>query len=502
MVCTHPANWSVSSRNPIVGSRMTRMTAPSVSPAARASRSRLVHRADEPSGPIDSDAASHPVAFRGAIDFAEAGHRLAVGPRRFGHVLAVLKEPVDLAGIEPDPGDLSFELVADVGVLGDQAHVRRELGEGLRVQVGQPAEAGPPRVWEVLVEAEDARVVGSGHNPSPALAKEPDAGIAAQPVVDVATHPQRQIDVLWLEACDLPAERLERRLVIGPWRAEELPIALVPAEHGIGQVEEHDRRLGEVGEPLVLDASRGHQIARRGGIHDVVRHHRALGRNVVHDGLVGERFVVDAGASIPRGSLPEPFGRRVRVRLGRLQSIVGSGPCGHEDRLRIGREDVAAIEGFGDRPMRLGAESESLTLVGRESVATSITRIHGDDRDVLTELAEARDESAARERDVVRVGRDEDMGHGRPSIPSVIRADQYMVSGKPPGPTSGTNTHAPWGDSSHSCPCRTTSMSTCWSRGPTGITRRPPSASWSRSSAGMAGAAAVTTIPSYGALAG
>ena len=38
------------------------------------------------------------------------------------------------------------------------------------------------------------------------------------------------------------------------------------------------------------------------------------------------------------------------------------------------------------------------------------------DRDVLPELAQAGDQAAARERDVVRVGRNEHMGHGRPSI--------------------------------------------------------------------------------------
>ena len=48
-------------------------------------------------------------------------------------------------------------------------------------------------------------------------------------------------------------------------------------------------------------------------------------------------------------------------------------------------------------------------------------------------------------------------------------------------------------------PCRVTTVSICRSRDPTGMTRRPPSASWSRSGIGIAGAAAVTMIPSHGA---
>ena len=53
-------------------------------------------------------------------------------------------------------------------------------------------------------------------------------------------------------------------------------------------------------------------------------------------------------------------------------------------------------------------------------------------------------------------------------------------SGKPPRPMSGTKTQAPCGVSRQSLPSRTTSIRTCRSRGPTGITSRPPLASWSR----------------------
>ena len=58
------------------------------------------------------------------------------------------------------------------------------------------------------------------------------------------------------------------------------------------------------------------------------------------------------------------------------------------------------------------------------------------------------------------------------------------------------------GRSVHSLPCRVTTVRIWRSRGPTGMTSRPPSASWSRSASGRSGAAAVTMIPSHGAPSG
>ena len=49
---------------------------------------------------------------------------------------------------------------------------------------------------------------------------------------------------------------------------------------------------------------------------------------------------------------------------------------------------------------------------------TAVAREDGQDRDGLAQLAQAGDQAAARKRDVVRMRRDEDMGHGRPSIPT------------------------------------------------------------------------------------
>ena len=86
------------------------------------------------------------------------------------------------------------------------------------------------------------------------------------------------------------------------------------------------RRLGEVGEALVLDPAAGHQVAGRGGLDELLGQDGALGRQVVDDRLAGERLVADARPSIPRRALPEALGRGVGVGLGRLEALLGRRP--------------------------------------------------------------------------------------------------------------------------------------------------------------------------------
>ena len=69
----------------------------------------------------------------------------------------------------------------------------------------------------------------------------------------------------------------------------------------------------------------------------------------------------------------------------------------------------------------------------RPSVAPSPGE-DGQDRHGLAELAQAGDQAAARERDVVRMRRDEDMGHGRPSIPSGTGRRRSAGRGQPVEP--------------------------------------------------------------------
>ncbi len=224
-------------------------------------------------------------------------------------------------------------------------------------------EIGPPRVREVLVERDDPGVLRPRHHPATTLLEKADTDIAAELVIDVPTDAERQVDLLRLESRDLPAQDLERGGVVRAGRPEQLLVALVAAEHGVRQVQEDDRRLGEVGEALVLDPSARHQFAGRGRRHHVVGVDRALGGQVVDDHLVRERLVADAGPAIPRRALPEPLGGRVRVGLRRIEPVVVGRPGRNEGGGRPVGEDVAPIEGLGGRPHRLRAEPERLALV-------------------------------------------------------------------------------------------------------------------------------------------
>ncbi len=330
-------------------------------------------------------------------------------------------------------------------------------------------------------------VVRTRHHPASALLEKPDPDLAAELVVDVATDPERQVDLLRLEPGDLLAQELERGVVVGAGHPEQLVVALVAAEDGVGQVEEDDRRLGEVGEALVLEPAARHQVAGRGRVHDVVGVDGALGRQVVDDRLVGERLVADAGPAIPRRALPEALGGLVGVGLRGIEPVVVGGPGGHERGGRPVGQDVAPVERLGRRPHRLRPEPERLALVRGQPAGRAVAGEDGQDRHGLAELAQAGDEAAARECDVVRMRRDEDMGHGRASIPSVSgRSGPGQPHGcNPPAPMSGTKTQAPSVRSSHSSPWRVDDGQHWRSRGPTGITSRPPSASCSRSSIGI-----------------
>ena len=217
-------------------------------------------------------------------------------------------------------------------------------------QVVDAPEVVPPGVREVLVERHDAGVVRAGHDPATALLEQPDPDLAAELVVDMTADTERQVDLLRLEPGDLPAEELERGVVVGARHPEQLVVALVAAEHRVRQVEEDDRRLGEVGEPLVLETAARHQVARRRRGHDVVGVDRALGREVVGDRLVGQRFVADAGPPVPRRALPEALGGLVGVALGGVEPVVLGGPGGDERGGRPVGGDVAPVERLGRRP--------------------------------------------------------------------------------------------------------------------------------------------------------
>ena len=193
-------------------------------------------------------------------------------------------------------------------------------------EVVEALEVVPQRVREVLVEGHDPGVIGAGHHPAPALLEQADADLATELVVDVAADTEREVDLLRLEPGDLLAKQLERRVVVGARHPEQFLVALVAAEDRVRQVEEDDRRLGEVGEALVLEPAAGHQVAGDRGIDDLVGVDGAVRRDVVDDRLVGDRLVADARPAVPRRALPEALGRGVGVDLRRLEPVLGRRP--------------------------------------------------------------------------------------------------------------------------------------------------------------------------------
>ena len=130
------------------------------------------------------------------------------------------------------------------------------------------------------------------------------------------------------------------------------------------------------------------------------------------------------------------------------------------------------------------------------------------DRDVLAELAEARDQPAAR----AARRRPGGARRRRGSCAAEDTGCAAAASGRPRPPhRPGYRASRPrrraarrrTGPSDHSrqsaSPRRSTTIRLWSSRGPTGMTSRRPSASCSRSGSGMDGAPAVTTMPSHGA---
>ena len=105
-----------------------------------------------------------------------------------------------------------------------------------------PREVVPPGVGEVLVEADPTDEVGPRHDPLAAFVEQGDADLAAELVVDVVADGQREVDHLWLEPQDLAAQQVDRRQVVVAHGAEQLLVALVAAEDGVGQVELDDRQ--------------------------------------------------------------------------------------------------------------------------------------------------------------------------------------------------------------------------------------------------------------------
>ena len=183
----------------------------------------------------------------------------------------------------------------------------------------------------------------------------------------MATDAERQVDLLRLEPGDLLAEQLERRVVVGARHPEQLVVALVAAEDRVGQVEEDDRRLGEVGEPLVLEPAPGHQVAGRRGIDDLVgvdgalgrqRRRRPAGRRATALRMLARRYHDERCQKRLAAWSASDWVASSRSSVAAQAGTSGGGrPVGG---------DVAAVERLGRRPHRLRAEAERLALVRRQ----------------------------------------------------------------------------------------------------------------------------------------
>ena len=174
-------------------------------------------------------------------------------------------------------------------------------------------------------------------------------------------------------------------------------------------------------------------------------------------------------APVPRGALPEPLGGGVRLRLGRVERALRRLPRRDRGRVvdRVVGLEMGPVERLGHRPDALGPEAQRLALVVAEVVRPAAARVERQDRHVLAELPEARDQPAAGERDVVGMRGDEHVGHGAPSIPRATGPGRFSRRARPAAaPTSGTNTHGPSERSRHSLPCRSTTIRLCSRRAP------------------------------------
>jgi hypothetical protein len=129
---------------------------------------------------------------------AQARHLRPEAPDRVAHPLGPAEEAIELALVERQALDLALHRLGDVGVLGGQAHVARQPGEGAGGEVLQAPEVVPPGVREVLVVGDDPGVLRPRHHPATTLLQERHAHLPHELVIHVVAHAQRQVDILGL----------------------------------------------------------------------------------------------------------------------------------------------------------------------------------------------------------------------------------------------------------------------------------------------------------------
>src|SRR3954453_9983884 len=118
MPCVQTTNWSTSPARPAVGRSASRIPIAATMPATtNAMRAGVHSHARSGSGVIcRSDPLGDPVALGEPVDPAE---RADLSPERangVGHLSCPAEQPIELALVEPDAGDLALELVGDVRI--------------------------------------------------------------------------------------------------------------------------------------------------------------------------------------------------------------------------------------------------------------------------------------------------------------------------------------------------------------------------------------------------
>src|SRR4051812_14616677 len=64
-----------------------------------------------------------PVALGEPVEVAQRPYLAAVAANRVGHLPLVAEQPIQLARVQPDAGDLALQLIGDVGVLRDECDI-------------------------------------------------------------------------------------------------------------------------------------------------------------------------------------------------------------------------------------------------------------------------------------------------------------------------------------------------------------------------------------------
>src|SRR4051812_9792368 len=123
--CVHRTNWSMSLVSPLLGNSTTLNAIAARTPTMTMAIWPGVHAdARGDSGVIGaSDPLGDPVALGEPVDPAERSDLPPERPNGVGHLARPAEQPIELALVQSDAGDLALELVGHVGVVRGQRDI-------------------------------------------------------------------------------------------------------------------------------------------------------------------------------------------------------------------------------------------------------------------------------------------------------------------------------------------------------------------------------------------